>query len=317
MAQKRRGKMTRKQRQRQLHRRMFLTGVLVVLICVGIYSGIRCVAKTASDITAVDYSGSDYEDNDITDWTGAPPIDVELLTPNSWSRPQTRLKKVDGIVIHYTANPGSTAMQNRDYFENLPETQEAQASSHFVVGIEGEVVQCIPTSEWSYASNQRNFDTISIECCHPDDSGEFTDETYNSVVQLAGFLCKRFNLTSDDVIRHYDVTEKLCPLYYVEHEDAWIQMKARPRGRGRAREERAGAFQAFLGGIVRGGERGASPSQTGPSRVEDGGGRGRPHQAFGGERYHLADPSGAGDGRGGRGTLAGATGQIPFATCGD
>lgn len=42
----------------------------------------------------------------------------------------------------------------------------------------------------------------------------------------AGFLCKRFNLTSDDVIRHYDVTEKLCPLYYVEHEDAWIQMKA-------------------------------------------------------------------------------------------
>ena len=151
---------------------------------------------------------------------------MELLTPNSWSRPQTRLKKVDGIVIHYTANPGSTAMQNRDYFENLPETQEAQASSHFVVGIEGEVVQCIPTSEWSYASNQRNFDTISIECCHPDDSGEFTDETYNSVVQLAGFLCKRFNLTSDDVIRHYDVTEKLCPLYYVEHEDAWIQMKA-------------------------------------------------------------------------------------------
>ena len=132
MAQKRRGKMTRKQRQRQLHRRMFLTGVLVVLICVGIYSGIRRVAKTASDITAVDYSGSDYEDNDITDWTGAPPIDVELLTPNSWSRPQTRLKKVDGIVIHYTANPGSTAMQNRDYFENLPETQEAQASSHFV-----------------------------------------------------------------------------------------------------------------------------------------------------------------------------------------
>ena len=65
----------------------------MVLICVGIYSGIRRVAKTASDITAVDYSGSDYEDNDITDWTGAPPIDVELLTPNSWSRPQTRLKK--------------------------------------------------------------------------------------------------------------------------------------------------------------------------------------------------------------------------------
>ena len=141
MAQKRRGKTTRKQRQRQLHRRMFLTGVLVVLICVGIYSGIRRVAKTEPAMSDALADGSstqgglladDYEDNDITDWTGAPPIDVELLTPNSWSRPQTRLKKVNGIVIHYTANPGSTAMQNRDYFENLPETQEAQASSHFV-----------------------------------------------------------------------------------------------------------------------------------------------------------------------------------------
>ena len=45
------------------------------------------------------------------------------------------------------------------------------------------------------------------------------------MVQLAGFLCKRFNLTSDDVIRHYDVTGKNCPKYYVEHEDAWNTFK--------------------------------------------------------------------------------------------
>ena len=25
----------------------------------------------------------------------------------------------------------------------------------------------------------------------------------------------------DQVIRHYDVTGKICPKYYVEHEDAW------------------------------------------------------------------------------------------------
>ena len=226
MAQKRRGKMTRKQRQRQLHRRMFLTGVLVVLICVGIYSGIRRVAKTASDITAVDYSGSDYEDNDITDWTGAPPIDVELLTPNSWSRPQTRLKKVDGIVIHYTANPGSTAMQNRDYFEGLKDSGETHASSHFIIGLDGEIVQCIPCNEISYASNDRNDDTISIECCIPDETGQFRPETYQSLVTLTSWLCRRYGLSADQVIRHYDVTGKLCPKYYVEHPEAWEQFKS-------------------------------------------------------------------------------------------
>ena len=28
------------------------------------------------------------------------------------------------------------------------------------------------------------------------------------------------------MIRHYDVTGKICPKYFVEHEDAWEQFKA-------------------------------------------------------------------------------------------
>ena len=157
---------------------------------------------------------------------GAPYIDVELLTPNSYSRPQIPVEKVNYIAIHYTANPGSTAMSNRNYFENLATTQENKVSSHFVVGLDGEVVQCIPTSEMSYATNARNVDTISIECCHPDETGQFNDETYNSAVKLTAWLCTRFGLNSDQVIRHYDVTGKDCPKYYVENPDAWFQMKS-------------------------------------------------------------------------------------------
>ncbi len=33
----------------------------------------------------------------------------------------------------------------------------------------------------------------------------------------------KFELTEENVIRHYDVTEKICPKYFVEHEDAWEQ----------------------------------------------------------------------------------------------
>lgn len=156
---------------------------------------------------------------------GAPYIDVELLTPNEYSRPQIPISSVQYIAIHYTANPGATAMANRDYFENLASTQETKVSSHFVVGLEGEVVQCIPTSEMSYATNSRNVDTLSIECCHADETGKFNDSTYDSVVKLTAWLCTRFGLTSENVIRHYDVTGKDCPKYYVENPDAWTQMK--------------------------------------------------------------------------------------------
>ena len=169
-------------------------------------------------------SGIAEAEGDI-DWFGAPEIDVELLTVNPYSRPGIALKAVKGIVVHYTANPGSSAMANRNYFENLKESQDRKVSSHFVVGLDGEIIQCIPTKEIAYASNDRNTDTLSIECCHPDETGEFTEDTYDSLVQLTAWLCKRFSLDRDDVIRHFDVTEKNCPRYFVEHEDAWEQFK--------------------------------------------------------------------------------------------
>ena len=154
---------------------------------------------------------------------GRPDINVMLLTPNSYSRPQTATDKITGIVIHYTANPGSGAEANRDYFESLKDSHETSASSHFIVGLEGEVIQCIPTGEVAYASNERNHDTVSIEVCHPDETGKFNDATYSTLVQLTGWLCEYLDVTPDDVIRHYDVTGKICPKYFVEHEDAWEQ----------------------------------------------------------------------------------------------
>lgn len=155
-----------------------------------------------------------------------PEIDVQLLDVNAYSRPGINTDTITGIVIHYTANPGSTAQENRDYFNSLQYTQETEASSNFVIGLDGEIIQCVPTWEVAYASNERNMDTVSIECCHPDDSGVFTDETYRSLVQLTAWLCEKFDLTQEDVIRHYDVTGKICPKYFVDHEDEWTEFKA-------------------------------------------------------------------------------------------
>lgn len=68
--------------------------------------------------------------------------------------------------------------------------------------------------EWSYCTNQANGYSISIECCHPDNTGKFTDATETSLAELCVFLCKKFGLTEEDIIRHYDVTGKQCPLYW-------------------------------------------------------------------------------------------------------
>jgi N-acetylmuramoyl-L-alanine amidase len=137
---------------------------------------------------------------------------------------------VKGVVVHYTANPGTDAEDNRNYFNNLPKINAGKqkatyASSHFVIGLEGQIVQCIPLNEIAYASNGRNYDTISIECCHPGKDGKFNNATYQALIELVSYLCLKYDLTKEQVIRHYDVTGKLCPLYFVKHEDEWNQLK--------------------------------------------------------------------------------------------
>ena len=145
----------------------------------------------------------------------------DMIPVNRYSRPGTELKKINGVVIHYVGNPGSSAKANRDYFANLSLTGDTYASAHFVVGLEGEVIQCVPMTEVAYCSNDRNRDTISIEVCHADATGEFSPETMESLVELTAWLADTFSLQREDIIRHYDVTGKICPKFYVEHEDAW------------------------------------------------------------------------------------------------
>ena len=153
-------------------------------------------------------------------------ITQRFLPINEYSRPGRLIPKVNAIVIHYIGNPGTTAMQNRNYFANLAMTEETHASSNFIVCLDGAVIQCVPVDEVAYASGPRNDDTLSIELCHPDDTGEFTDETYESAIRLTALLCEKHGLTADDIIRHFDATGKECPKYYVENEDAWDAFKA-------------------------------------------------------------------------------------------
>lgn len=157
----------------------------------------------------------------IPDW-----IERDLLPVNENSRPGMDIDTINGIVIHYVANPGTTAAQNRNYFAGLANGGDGRSvSSHFIIGIDGEIIQCVPMGEVAYASNDRNHDTISIECCHEEESGEFTRETYESLVKLTAWLSDTYLVKTDDVIRHYDVTGKLCPKYFVDHEDAWENFK--------------------------------------------------------------------------------------------
>ena len=217
-------------RSRARRRKVYLyrlIALLVIVVClVLIYQTTGAIYRMAhrdkvtKKLGIVDVISEQVNKKEI-----APPEIVEdFLEVNDYSRPGTTVNRIKSIFVHYTANPGTSAQQNRSYFANLAQTQERSASAHFIIGYEGEILQCSPLDEQAYGVKTRNDDSLSIECCYLNENGEFTQETYDTLIHTLAWLMQEYDLTTEDILRHYDCGGKKCPLYYVEHEDAWEKL---------------------------------------------------------------------------------------------
>ena len=217
----------------RLRPQVVITAAAVILLAIGFLCGFLVGRATNSGSRSpVSAAGTpspaptDAPDNVPADIALPSYIYEDLLPINPYSRCGDKLRRVNSIVIHYVENAGSTAAQNRDYFANLADTHETSASSNLIVGLDGEVLLCVPLDEVAYCSHPRNYDTISIEFCHPDRDGWPTQATYDSLVRLTAWLCDLYGLDGvKDVIRHFDVSGKECPRYYVQNQDEWAGFK--------------------------------------------------------------------------------------------
>jgi len=130
-----------------------------------------------------------------------------------------------GIVVHWVGNAGSAAINNRNYFERGSDGRKV--SYHYIVGLEGEIIQCVPENERAaHAGPDSNPVHIGIGVCHPDWAGRFSDITFRALIELASDICARHGFNADKcVLRHFDITRKECPLYYVRNVHEWANLK--------------------------------------------------------------------------------------------
>ena len=226
----------RRRRIVRMQRMVLFTGVFCIALLCGILYMKQMDVKAAApdnkepqqnvvnDILPAMASSGLVQGLPAADFAKHPEWEENFLTPNEYSRPGDALEEVNSIFVHYTANPNTSAAQNRSYFEQLKDTHITSASAHFIIGYNGEIVQCIPLDEIAYAVQTRNFDSVSIECCYKAADGSFTQETYDSLIELLAWLTDVYDLTTDDILRHYDCGGKKCPIYYTEHKDAWERL---------------------------------------------------------------------------------------------
>ena len=151
-----------------------------------------------------------------------------IIPVNKYNRPGTKCAP-QKICVHYTGNAGSSAASGAAYQMNVAKGvfaskgQGVWTSSQYLVGLNGEVIRCVPDDEMAYAAANNNRGVIHIEVCHPDSSGKFNAVTIAALGELVRELMSKYKISADKVVRHYDLTGKLCPMYYVD-ETRWAAL---------------------------------------------------------------------------------------------
>lgn len=148
-----------------------------------------------------------------------------------------RTNPIQYIVIHYTANNGDTAAGNGNYFSQ----PNQNASAHYFVD-ENSVVQSVKdtdtawhcgTSGTYYHKTCRNTNSIGVEMCSEKDIyGMYyiNEPTIAITIELVQTLMKKYSIPLENVIRHYDVTHKICPEPFVRMTESWKKFKERLKG---------------------------------------------------------------------------------------
>lgn len=168
------------------------------------------------------------------------------------------------IVIHYTGGFG-TAEQNCRYFAG----GDRQASAHFFVNYDGEIWQSVEEENiaWHCGAKKyehpecRNQNSLGIELCArkknhdskkaEDEDWYFEDATVEAAVELTRYLMEKYSVPASNVLRHYDVTGKVCPAPYVHNmaKHTWeefqkaIAVKGKKKKRKKKRKQQNQLFE--------------------------------------------------------------------------
>ena len=161
----------------------------------------------------------------------------KLLTP--YNHNTGTVDRIKYIVIHYVGALGG-AQANCKWYAGA----DRGASAHYYVDFDGAIWQSVEDKNiaWHCGAKKyvhpecRNANSLGIELCVRNKGSQaadskdwyFEDATVQSAIELTKELMAKYNVPADHVIRHYDVTGKICPNPFVYNHTlhTWDAFKA-------------------------------------------------------------------------------------------
>lgn len=139
-------------------------------------------------------------------------------TPHNYTKSSRTKKNINYIVIHFTSGDGDTAKNNVIYFFN----GYRGASAHDFVDHLGTIWSSVKEKDTAWhcgakvyksGCSARNSNSIGIEICSNYEDGfyYFKEKALEDAAALAACYMIKYNIPISNVVRHYDVTGKVCP----------------------------------------------------------------------------------------------------------
>lgn len=173
---------------------------------------------------------------------------IEILTNflpnNTCVRPGIIRKNTPLVVIHWTANPGQSALGVKKYFAEDCVKNNISSSTNYVVDAIN-IIEMAPPNEvtwhcgtneyWKYTPFAKclmkkynvaspNYLSIGVEVCIDDWTGKFNLKTVDNLKYLINDLLTKYSKEIDldcGIVRHWDITGKDCPKYYIGKNEEW------------------------------------------------------------------------------------------------
>lgn len=151
-------------------------------------------------------------------------ITENIIPKNKYNRPGTK-SIPERICVHYTGQAGADADKLALFYKNVasgmfPDKPDSWTSTQYIIGLSGKKIRIIPDNEVAYAASGKNNGTVHIEVCYSKITGEFESASVSALRELVQELMKKYRIPAEKVLRHYDLTWKYCPWFYVD-ENRW------------------------------------------------------------------------------------------------
>ena len=159
-------------------------------------------------------------------WIPAAPGNYRIPTP------ARTLQDISMIVIHITDGGATRAEQTARWFANPrqrnPRGDEIHVSAHYVVGRDGEVVQCVRHEHIAHHAGTANPYSVGIEHVVPRSEHALTQAQYRASAELVTWLGQtlRIPFSSQNIKGHAEAdrrtSHRTCPDRAFDWTELWM-----------------------------------------------------------------------------------------------